>query len=403
MLQIFAKSKTLITRYKALVKAQAFVSAENFAPYFLEAVICVEDRRFYRHCGIDLIGIFRAFVTNLINFKIVEGASTITQQLVRTTVLTNERTYKRKFQEIFLAIFLEIKLSKRQILEYYLNVCYFGSIGGNCIYGIKKASQSIFGKDPLDLSLAEVSFLAAMIGRPLAPTSSVDAYMRTFYRQRLILNHLKTKKIISESLFFQAEQENIEIFKQPKENFPLKTIDQYRRKYHRPRDLTKLIKNKLHAIGNSHRYNSIIFHKARKYDLPFEIVKRLIRVESSFNPNAISAKGAKGLMQIMDSTFEFIEKKYRLNLEKNIFEPSINIEIGTRFLKNLRDRYRLIAKEENVFHFVLAAYNAGPTTVNRAIDRLKEKEAPMNWPNLRELLPCATRRYVETILYPNNF
>ena len=198
-------------------------------------VICIEDRRFYYHPGIDLVGICRAFITNLLNRKVVEGASTITQQLVRRHVLSKKRSYFRKVEEILLSVLLECILSKKEILEFYLNTCYFGTPKGRDLHGIEAASQSVFGKMCEKLSFGEMSFLAAMIGRPLTPFSNESSFMRTTYRQHRVLNLLHKRGVISRERQDTVIQENITPFNHPKILLPMGSILDYRSKVIHPR------------------------------------------------------------------------------------------------------------------------------------------------------------------------
>lgn len=126
------------------------------------AFIATEDKRFYRHKGVDYFRIGGAIVSNIKNGKVVEGASTITQQLVKNTHLSHERTLSRKLKEIAIASNLEKEYSKDEILAMYLSVIYFG----NGIYGAKQASKYYFEKDVKDLSIAESATLAAIVKNP---------------------------------------------------------------------------------------------------------------------------------------------------------------------------------------------------------------------------------------------
>ncbi|HET8579774.1 MAG TPA: PBP1A family penicillin-binding protein [Nitrospiraceae bacterium] len=129
-----------------------------------QAVIAVEDARFFEHPGLDVIGMLRATWTNLRRRGRVEGASTITQQLARSLFLSPERTFVRKFKELILAYKIEVILSKDQILEMYLNQIYFGQGA----YGVAAAAQTYFGKELARLNLAESAFLA---GLPKSPSN----------------------------------------------------------------------------------------------------------------------------------------------------------------------------------------------------------------------------------------
>ncbi|WP_373532710.1 PBP1A family penicillin-binding protein [Vampirovibrio sp.] len=139
------------------------VKLTNVSPYFVDALIATEDRRFYEHKGVDPIAVLRAVVRDLSHKKLREGGSTITQQLARNVFLSNERSITRKIREAALAMQLEDKLTKAQILELYVNNTYFGEGA----YGIQAASEIYFGKKPSRLSITEAAMLAGM---PQAPS-----------------------------------------------------------------------------------------------------------------------------------------------------------------------------------------------------------------------------------------
>ncbi len=139
------------------------VEVGDLPDYVGQAFVSIEDRRFYQHFGIDVIGIARAFAKNIWRGRIAEGGSTITQQLAKNLFLSPERSYGRKIEEVLLSLWLEIKFSKRQILSLYLNRIYFGS----GVYGIDAASRQYFGVDPRRLSLYQAAVLA---GLPKAPS-----------------------------------------------------------------------------------------------------------------------------------------------------------------------------------------------------------------------------------------
>ena len=143
------------------------VDAAALPPHVVQAVLAIEDRRFYRHFGLDLRGLARATVANIEAGSLVQGGSTITQQLAKTYV-GSERTFARKLREGLVALWLERKLTKDQILSYYLSSIYFG----DGVYGLRAAAKHYFRKEPEKLSLAEAAMLAGVIKAPskLAPT-----------------------------------------------------------------------------------------------------------------------------------------------------------------------------------------------------------------------------------------
>ena len=134
------------------------ISLQEIPDYLKEAVILVEDQRFYAHWGIDFMGILRAFIANIRSGEFVQGGSTITQQLARNLFLTREKTFSRKIREAILALEIERTYSKEEILEMYFNQIYFGSGA----YGIEAAAQTYFGKHAKELTLDEATLLAGI-------------------------------------------------------------------------------------------------------------------------------------------------------------------------------------------------------------------------------------------------
>jgi 1A family penicillin-binding protein len=169
------------------------VPLEAISPWLIQAVLAIEDHRFYDHFGVDPIGILRSAAANLKAWKKVQGASTITQQLARNLYLTHERTWERKIREAIYAIQLEMRYGKDDILEQYLNQIYYG----HSTYGVQAAARLFFGKDAADLTLAESALLA---GVPKGPR-----YYSPYYdeenaraRQRLVLDAMVRHGYISQ-------------------------------------------------------------------------------------------------------------------------------------------------------------------------------------------------------------
>ena len=138
------------------------VSKLNMSKYAREATVAIEDRDFYTHSAYDIRAIIRALFEDIIHGRIVQGGSTITQQLVKNVFLSSKKTIKRKIEEILLASWIEKKYSKDQILTHYLNQVSYGSNA----YGIESASQTFFGKDAKDLTISESAYLASLIQAP---------------------------------------------------------------------------------------------------------------------------------------------------------------------------------------------------------------------------------------------
>jgi len=181
---------------------QVNVNLEDISPNFLNAVIAVEDKHFYRHHGIDLGGMLRAVITDIKARKIVAGGSTITQQTAKTLYLSNERTWSRKIKELYYAFLMENKYSKDEILTMYCNSIYFGQGA----YGVELASRTFFGKKSIDLTLAQAALLA---GIPQSP-NYYDPYIHPAEaqkRQALVLQRMVEEGMISESQKDSALQE----------------------------------------------------------------------------------------------------------------------------------------------------------------------------------------------------
>lgn len=147
------------------------LSVSELPPHLPQAVLATEDRRFYHHPGLDLIGLARAIVVNLREGAVVQGGSTISQQLAKNLFLTPERTLKRKVQELLLAFWLERKLSKDQILSLYLNRVYLGAGA----YGVDAAAQRFFGKPATDVNLYEAAIIAGLLKAPSRYNPANDA------------------------------------------------------------------------------------------------------------------------------------------------------------------------------------------------------------------------------------
>ncbi|AWB23679.1 PBP1A family penicillin-binding protein [Methylobacterium currus] len=150
----------------------AKLAPKEVPPVLAKAIVSIEDRRFYEHHGIDLRGLFRAALRNAAAGGTREGGSTLTQQLVRMSYLSQDRTLKRKVQEAVLSLWLESQLPKDEILTRYLNAAYFGA----GVYGADAAAQRYFGKPAKDLSLSEAAMLAGLVRAPsqLAPHRNLD-------------------------------------------------------------------------------------------------------------------------------------------------------------------------------------------------------------------------------------
>ena len=168
-----------------------YVPIGRIAPDLQHAIIAVEDRRFYEHHGFDMTGMARATLVNIQHGRIEEGASTITQQLVKNLFFGSEQTFVRKAEELLLALDIEIACSKEEILEMYLNVVYYG----DGFYGVHAASDGYFGKSPDALDLPEASMLAGVPNAPSEVSPSVN-FIAAKKRQAVVLDAMQAQGMI---------------------------------------------------------------------------------------------------------------------------------------------------------------------------------------------------------------
>ena len=187
------------------------VSIDQISPHVKNAVIAVEDHRYRYHLGIDPLGFARAVFENVRAGGVSEGGSTITQQLARTLFLSNARTWGRKGQEGVIALMLEIRLTKEQILELYLNRVYLGA----GTYGVEKMSQHLFGKSAKDLTVAEGALIAGLIQRPstLSPWSNMAGARA---RSHVVLQRMREEGYITADQEAAARQARLRIRSYPK-------------------------------------------------------------------------------------------------------------------------------------------------------------------------------------------
>ena len=192
--RVYSADKQIIGQF--FVERRILVPKENIPRHMVNAVVAIEDSRFFEHRGIDFVGIGRAMVTNLVSGKIRQGASTITQQLARSLFLSPKRDFGRKMREALLAIKMEQILGKDQILELYLNQIYFG----HGAYGVQSAAQTYFNKDIGQVTLPEAAFIA---GLPKGP-SDYSPYVHPQAAKRRQLAVLR--RMVDEG-FITAEEE----------------------------------------------------------------------------------------------------------------------------------------------------------------------------------------------------
>lgn len=176
-----------------LLGQEHYTTFNQLPKNYVNAVIAVEDHRFYEHKGVDFIGLARALYTNIRNGDLDQGGSTITQQVCKNVIFNQDKVFIRKLGEIFAAYDLEKNFSKEEIFALYVNTAYFG----DGYYGIYAASHGYYNKDPKDLNLDEASMLAGVPNAPsiYAPTVNMDLAKQ---RQKTVLNSMVKYGYISE-------------------------------------------------------------------------------------------------------------------------------------------------------------------------------------------------------------
>jgi penicillin-binding protein 1B len=198
---------TLITTSRAKRRR---VSLTLIPKHMVQAVLAIEDRRFYEHPGIDPIRIVGAIITNMRGDRpYLVGGSTLTQQLVKNFFLTPEKSFRRKFQEQFLSIVLETRATKDEILELYLNEVYLGQRGSYAIHGVAEASRVFFGKDVTNVSLAEAATIAGVIQAPYRHSPFASA-TRSRDRRNVVLQAMADAGYVSQAAAERAGREPIQ-------------------------------------------------------------------------------------------------------------------------------------------------------------------------------------------------
>lgn len=193
------KTTSIENKISEIKSRENYTKLEEIPHIYQDAVIAVEDHRFYDHNGIDLIAIGRATLNDIKKMSFIEGGSTITQQLAKNTYFTQEKKIERKFAEVFMAFEIEKQCEKDEILELYINTSYFGD---NC-YTVKEASRHYFNKESIDMTDYESVMLAGIPNAPsvYAPTHNLELAKQ---RQKQVL-----AKMVEYEYLSQEKADNI--------------------------------------------------------------------------------------------------------------------------------------------------------------------------------------------------
>lgn len=194
--------------YQNIWKERRVVKLAEVPPLLIKSILAIEDERFFSHAGVDPIGIMRAMFVNLRHLSLQQGGSTLTQQLMKNFLLSDERTLGRKFPEAVMAIIAERKYSKEVILENYLNEIYLGQRGSQGVFGVWEAAQFYYSKPLSELTVGESALLAGLIRAPnrLSPYRNADAAIK---RRNVVLAKLLDDKIITKKQYDLAHNEKL--------------------------------------------------------------------------------------------------------------------------------------------------------------------------------------------------
>lgn len=171
----------------------SYTQIADLPQVYLDAVVAVEDKRFYKHPGIDIISIGRAIKNDIQAREMIEGGSTITQQLAKNLYFSQERSITRKAAEAFMALKMERELTKEEILELYVNSIYFGET----YYCVADASEGYFGKEPRDMNAYESTMLAGIPNAPSAYSPDVSPKL-AHLRQKKVLQSMVRQKYLTQ-------------------------------------------------------------------------------------------------------------------------------------------------------------------------------------------------------------
>jgi len=222
--KVYADDDTLISEFR--VEKGEYVSLSKVPEDLIRAIVSVEDARFWMHPGVDYVAIMRALSRDILAGRIKEGASTITQQLIKVVFLSPERTIIRKLKEATLAYRIEKNLTKEDILEIYLNKIYFG----HGAYGIEMAARAYFGKSISDVNLAEAALLAGLVKAPsnYSPYSNLE---KAKERQKVVLGRMKYEGYITDRQMDDAYNQPLYLsstrYKRYKPNYFLEYVRKY--------------------------------------------------------------------------------------------------------------------------------------------------------------------------------
>lgn len=274
-----------------------YVSIEDIPNHTKQAFISIEDKKFYTHKGLNLKRMLKALYTNLTSMSFKEGASTISQQLIKNTQLSNQKTLERKIKEIALTKKLEKSFNKDEILEFYLNIIYFGN---NC-YGLESASNYYFSKSTKELTLAESALLAGLIKSPnrYSPiTHKEDATKR----RNLVLREMQKDGVITEEECLKQTQTPIELeiksnIENKQNSYTESCIDEALKILKIPAKQIALSGYKIHSYQNP-EHQKLLSNSLEKTDLKDNDYAGIVIDNKSYG---ITAYNGKSVYKVLDA------------------------------------------------------------------------------------------------------
>ncbi len=293
--------------YSSEINEAEKIKIEKIPNHVKNAFIAVEDKRFYKHNGIDKIGLSRALINNVKSLSFKEGGSTISQQLIKNTHLSSEKTLKRKAKEFKLVKKLEKNYSKDQILEFYLNKIYFGD---GC-YGIAEASKYYFNKDVNDLTISESAVLSGLIKAPskYSPYKNENLSLK---RRNVVLSLMKEQNFITEKQYSLAINEKIILNTNLKDNL----------------SYNYLAKRELSSIIDNMPYKSNVFYVKTYFDRGLnEVVSKEFKNKIDNVDSSIIITNTKGKVLSYKSTCGDIKRQPGSVLKPlSVYLPAIQTE-----------------------------------------------------------------------------
>ncbi|MBZ1356639.1 MAG: transglycosylase domain-containing protein [Candidatus Nealsonbacteria bacterium] len=392
------------------------VSIDQIPEHLQHAVIVTEDANFYSHIGVDFRGIARSFLENIRLRRVAQGGSTISQQLIRSTFLTGERTLERKVREVILTIELERRYSKEMILEFYLNQIPFG---GNA-YGVEAASQTFFNKSVSEITVPEAAILAALIRSPgrLSPYgNNIDALM---IRKNYVIDRMVYKGYLSYEEGQEFKEEEIvfspinRLLKAP--HFTLEVVSYLMEKYGDEYLRTRGLKV----------YTTLDWNLQKKAE---EIVKRRVALNTSFNSHnssLVALNPNSGEILAMVGSANYFKDPYPAGCtpgENCLFEPYPNVTKRSRqpgsafkpivyasvFKNGHNDQTIIVDEPINIAGYAPRNYDGlfrGAVTIRQALAQslnIPAVRATHRLTNVEEVLQTAGDLGITTLVHPASF